>query len=235
VVEHQLRVLHRAHPPVADLVAGQVLEDQLLLLVVVDVSRLRGRSDEGRARRGQHDRGHRRSRDVLLGLHGRGLGTSLSCGGLPRPDPVPLVHLRPRPGRHILVQLLLGRRAALGFGGVRHDGVDGGRDRTRLVAAVGLLLLAAWAGLPGVEQHPVIAPHVAALLTLRQPEADQPAHRVLDRPGQPHLVSQTPGKPVGEDLRRIGAADEPNHPAQLTAGGGLHQATGGRTLQPRPH
>jgi hypothetical protein len=66
------------------------------------------------------------------------------------------------------VQLLLGRRTALGLGGAGHRRIDGGHDRTALVAAVGLLLRAARAVLPRVEQHPVIAPHVAALLTLWQ-------------------------------------------------------------------
>ncbi|MFI1801473.1 hypothetical protein ACH427_29605 [Streptomyces sp. NPDC020379] len=47
------------------------------------------------------------------------------------------------------------------------------------------LLLAARAVLPGVEQHAVVAPDVAAPLPLGQGQADQAAHGVLDRPGQP--------------------------------------------------
>lgn len=213
-------VVRGAGAPVEHLLAGQVLEDQFL--VVVDVRDLRGRGGGGRTGCGEHDRGHRRGRDLRLGLRGRGFGTSLSCGGLPGADLVPLVRLRPRLGRHVLVQLLGGGRLTFRLRGAAHRGVDGGRDRAALVPAVGLLLRAPRAVLSGVEQHPVVAPYVAALLTLRQTDAGQPAHRVLDRPGQPHLVGQSSGESVGEDLRRIGAAGEPDHPAQLAACGGLH-------------
>ncbi|MFG2227626.1 hypothetical protein [Streptomyces sp. NPDC048644] len=55
VVEHHLRVLQRAAPPVADLLAGQVLKDELLLLADVVDSRLgrggRGVRPAARARR----------------------------------------------------------------------------------------------------------------------------------------------------------------------------------------
>ncbi|WP_031045478.1 hypothetical protein [Streptomyces sp. NRRL F-5650] len=82
-------VLHRPHPPVADLLTGQVLEDQLL--AAVDVVRLRSGGNGSRAGRGQHDRGHRRGRYVGARPRGRGFGTGLSCGGLPGADLVPLV------------------------------------------------------------------------------------------------------------------------------------------------
>jgi hypothetical protein len=71
VVEDDLVVLHSPHPPVADLLAGQFLKDQLL--VVDDCGlRLRGGDDYGRTRRGQHDRVHRRGRDGVGLLRGRG-------------------------------------------------------------------------------------------------------------------------------------------------------------------
>ncbi|UXY32922.1 hypothetical protein [Streptomyces sp. HUAS TT20] len=60
-----------------------------------------------------------------------------------------------------------------------HRGV--GRDRAALCTAAVLPVLAARAVPAGVEQHPVVAPHVAVLLALRQ----------------------TPGQPVGEDLRCV--------------------------------
>ncbi|MFJ2565809.1 hypothetical protein ACIO02_23115 [Streptomyces sp. NPDC087568] len=152
VVVDDLVVVRGAGPPVEHLLAGQVLEDQLL--VVVDVQGLRGRGGDGRTGRGQHGRDHRRGRDPALGLR-----------GLPRPDLVPLVHLRPRPGRHVLVQLRGGGRPALSLRGFGHRGVDGGRDGAALVPAVFLPFRAARAVLAGVEQHAVVAPHVAALLS----------------------------------------------------------------------
>ncbi|MEU1122977.1 hypothetical protein ABZ371_05190 [Streptomyces sp. NPDC005899] len=130
------------------------------------------------------------------------------------------------------MQLLLGCRAALGLRGVqRHRHLDGGRHRTALVAAVNLLLLAARAVPSSVEQHAVIAPRVAAPLALGQGLADQPAHRIFDRPGQPHSVLQAPG----EALRRVHTAGKPDHPGQLATGRSLHQLSGGRTFQARPH
>ncbi|MFF9606699.1 hypothetical protein ACF1GY_31160 [Streptomyces sp. NPDC014684] len=110
VVVDDLVVVRGAGTPVQHLLTGQVLEDQFL--VVVDVRDLRGRNHGGWTGRGQHDRGHRRDRDLVLGLRGRGLGTGMSCGGLPGADLVPLVHLRPRLGRHVLVQPLGGGRPA---------------------------------------------------------------------------------------------------------------------------
>ncbi len=79
--------------------------------------------------------------------------------------------VRPCPGRHVLMQLLGGGRPPLRYRGAGHRGVDGGRDRAALVPSVGLLLLAARAVLPGVKQHPVVAPPVTALLALRQTDA----------------------------------------------------------------
>ncbi|OIJ85252.1 hypothetical protein BIV25_44565 [Streptomyces sp. MUSC 14] len=96
VVEHQLRVLHRAHPPVADLVAGQVREDELLLLVSI-VDGRDGRGD--RTRRGHHDRHDRCDRRGLHGgyLRGRGFGAGLRRR-LPGADLLPLGLAGPRPG-----------------------------------------------------------------------------------------------------------------------------------------
>lgn len=136
-------------------------------------------------------RGHRRGRDVGARPRGRGFGTGLSCGGLPGADLLPLAGLGPRPGRHGLVQLPLGGRTALRLGGAGHRGVNGGRDRVALGTAVNLPVLAARAVPAGVEQHTVVAPGVAALLALRHPSADQPAHRVLDLPADPHLVGES--------------------------------------------
>ncbi|MEV8529802.1 hypothetical protein AB0451_37840 [Streptomyces sp. NPDC052000] len=56
VVEDDAVVLQSPHPPGTDLLTGQVLEDELLLLV--DVVNRTGRC--GRPQRGQEDRRHRR-------------------------------------------------------------------------------------------------------------------------------------------------------------------------------
>ncbi|GGP95667.1 hypothetical protein [Streptomyces melanogenes] len=70
----------REHPgtQVQDLFAGQLLKDQPLLLVAVDAARLRD-EDDGRARRGQHDRCDGRGRDI--GDWPRGCGFRLLAVG----------------------------------------------------------------------------------------------------------------------------------------------------------
>ncbi|MFD8118282.1 hypothetical protein [Streptomyces microflavus] len=60
MVEDDLVVLHSPHPPVAHLVGGQILEDQLPVLVDVGELRLP-------YRREQHDR---RGRDAVVRLCG---------------------------------------------------------------------------------------------------------------------------------------------------------------------
>ncbi|GHD76252.1 hypothetical protein GCM10010317_092320 [Streptomyces mirabilis] len=231
VVEHHLVVRRGAVAPVHDLLAGQLLEDQLL----VDDEGLRLRHGGRRAGSGQHDRGLQRGWPIKGGTRGRGVGTGL--GGLRLPSALlfPPVLAGPRLGGHGLVQLPLGCRTALRLGGVRHRGVDGGRDRVPLGTAAGLPVLAPRAVPAGVEQHAVVAQPVAALLPLGQALADQPAHRVLDRTAPPQLVLQAPGEPAGEDLPCVDPADESAHRGQLGTGGGLHQAAGSRTLQTRPH
>ncbi|MBM7167539.1 hypothetical protein JQK87_03750 [Streptomyces sp. G44] len=147
--------------------------------------------------------------------------------------------------RQALVQLPVGGRAALVLGGLGHRGVHGGRDRVALgaatstaetssagcaaaalarwaLAAVGLPVLAARAVLAGVEQYPVVAPGIAALLTLGQAPGQQPAHRVGDRATGAQLLVQAPDEPVGEHLRGVRTACEALHAGQLAAGGGLH-------------
>ncbi|MFJ4853676.1 hypothetical protein [Streptomyces sp. NPDC088730] len=59
-------------------------------------SYLAARDDGDRTRRGQHDRSHRRGRDVVSRLRGRGFGTRLSCGGPLLTDLLPAVGLGPR-------------------------------------------------------------------------------------------------------------------------------------------
>ncbi|KJY20451.1 hypothetical protein VR44_38690 [Streptomyces katrae] len=102
-----------------------------------------------------------------------------------------------------------------------------------LGAAVGLPVLAARAVLAGVEQHPVVTSGVAALLTLGQATGQQPAHRVGDRATGAQLLVQAPHQPPCEHLRGVRTAREALHPGQFAAGGGLHQAAVGRTIQPR--
>ncbi|MFF1918682.1 hypothetical protein ACFVYE_45735 [Streptomyces sp. NPDC058239] len=70
------------HPPVADLLRGQFLEDQLLVVVDVGGLLLRGGDDGGRAGCGQHDRGHQRGRRLFaLEAVGRVLVTTLHDAG----------------------------------------------------------------------------------------------------------------------------------------------------------
>lgn len=132
------------------------------------------------------------------------------------------------------MRLPVGGRTALVLGGVGHRSVHGGRDRVALGAAVGLPVLAARAVPAGVEQHPVVAPGVAALLTLGQAPGQQPAHRVGDRTAGAQLLVQAPHEPVGEHLGSVRTACEALHPLELTARGDFHQAAGGRTVQPCP-
>ena len=235
VVEDELVVRGGAVAPVQDLLPGELLEDELL--VVVDVGELRLHSGDdggGRARRGHRDRSHRRGRDVVGRLRYRGFGAVGLGGGLTGVDLLPLVLAGPTLGGHPLVQLPVGGRAALVLGGTGHRGVHGGRDRVALGAAVGMPVLASRAVPAGVEQHPVVAPGIAALLTLGQAPGQQPAHRVGDRTAGAQLLVQAPHKPVGEHLGSVRTARKALHPLELTAGGGLHQAAGSRTVATRP-
>lgn len=169
VVEHQLVVLGGAVAPVQDLLAGQFLEDQRRL---VDDVVLRLRCGGGcRAGSGQHDRGRRRGRLLDGGAHGRGFGTVLGGRRLPGPDLLPPVLAGPCLGGHGLVQLPLGRRAALLRRGVRHGGVDGGRDRLAPVTAVEPPVLALRTLTARVEQHS-LALH-ATLARLRELTSDE--------------------------------------------------------------
>ncbi|MCF3102602.1 hypothetical protein IPZ58_13530 [Streptomyces roseoverticillatus] len=75
VAVDDLVVVRSAGAPVQDLPAGQVLENQFL--VVVDVRDLRGRGGDGRTGRGQHDRDHRRGRNGVPGLRQAGINPAL--------------------------------------------------------------------------------------------------------------------------------------------------------------
>ncbi|MEU6059098.1 hypothetical protein [Streptomyces sp. NPDC047097] len=108
------------------------------------------------------------------------------------------------------MQLPVGGRAALGLGRPGHRVVHGGRDLVTLGAAVGLPVLAARAVPAGVEQHPVVAPGIAALLTLGQAPGQQPAHRVGVRATGAQLLVQAPHEPVGEHLRSVCTARRRN-------------------------
>ncbi len=91
------------------------------------------------------------------------------------------------------------------------------------------------AGPRSAGKYPVVAPGIAALLALGHTPGQQPAHRVGDdRATGAQLLVQAPDEPVGEHLRGVRTACEALHAGQLAAGGGLHQAAGGRTVQPRP-
>ncbi|MCU8591769.1 hypothetical protein [Streptomyces sp. A13(2022)] len=103
--------------PVQDLLAGKVIEDELLVVVDVGELRLRSRDDGGRARRGHRDRSHRHGRDVVGRLRGRGFGVVGLGGGLAGADLLPLVLAGPPLGGHPLVQLPVGGRATLVLGG----------------------------------------------------------------------------------------------------------------------
>ncbi|MFF3088823.1 hypothetical protein ACFVRB_27840 [Streptomyces nojiriensis] len=108
MVEDDLVVGCRAVPPVQDLLPGEVLEDQLLVLVDVSTHRVRGRDVGGRARHGPHDRGHRRGRDIEVRLRSCGFGTGLGGRGLLLTDLRPPVLTHPRLDGHRLVQLPVG-------------------------------------------------------------------------------------------------------------------------------
>ncbi|WP_030595038.1 hypothetical protein [Streptomyces anulatus] len=86
-------------------------------------------------------------------------------------------------------------------------------------APVGLPTLAARAAPAGFEQHPVVAPDIAALLTLGQAPGQQPAHRIDDRTAGTQLLVQTPDEPVGEHLRSVRTAREAFHPLELVGAG----------------
>ncbi|CAL9278589.1 hypothetical protein SUDANB25_00051 [Streptomyces sp. SudanB25_2051] len=56
----------------------------------------------------------------------------------------------------------------------------------------------------------------------------------LVRPSDRIWSATRAGEPVGEDPGPVGTTSEPDHTGQFAAVDGLHQATGSRTVQPRP-
>ncbi|WP_446038108.1 hypothetical protein [Streptomyces sp. SID1121] len=79
MVDHQLVVSGGTGAPVQDLLPGELLEDEPLVVLDIGELRLRNGDDGDRTRRGEHDR--RPGPDVIGKLPGCGCGTGLSCGG----------------------------------------------------------------------------------------------------------------------------------------------------------
>lgn len=87
VVVDELVVGGGAVAPVQDLLAGQVLEDELLVVDVGGLQLRSGGGGGGGARRERRDRSHRHGRDVVGRLCGCGFGAV----SLPSADLLPLV------------------------------------------------------------------------------------------------------------------------------------------------
>jgi hypothetical protein len=94
----------------------------------------------------------RHGRDLVLELRGRGCGTGLRRGVTLGADLVPLAHLRPRSSGHLFScnrVAVAARRSASEAPGIGHRRVNPIRDHAALRTAVGQLVLAPGAVIPG--------------------------------------------------------------------------------------